>query len=912
MTDSQVGAALTLSAVGPQGVRAAVAGPQRPASPALTDVPGLELTLGAEEEFHLVDLETRRLVPRAPDLLERLPQDVYAAELQRCVVETNTRVVHDLDRLREELTGKRERLIDAAEHLGIGVASAGTVPLSLPAELEVTETPRYRRMLADYQLLAREQLICGMQVHVGVSDRDLAVALGQRVAPYLPVLLALTASSPFWSDGSDTGYASVRSLVWQRWPTSGHPGPLQDASDYDALVRDLVASGIISDPGMVYFDTRPSMHVPTLELRVCDATPLVDDAVLVAGLFRALVLREARAHRAGRALTNVPQPLHRAAMWRAARSGLDGDLVDAATLRPVPAREVLTELQAELRPELEELGDWEQVRSLTEIARHRAGSAARQRRALGRHGRLRDVVDLILDETRGAPPAAGLTPPRLPGEIRGYRPERYDEALQPDGSPRPCYVGVLQSLDDRGPRWLHNKEMQRDVAQRAVRATFRVSGEHQARTWPVDLIPRVVPGDEWAELGRGVVQRARALDAFLRDVYGDAQVIRDGVLPRAVVEGCAGWRPDEGRRPSPGTVRAHVCGFDIVTDGPGRWLVLEDNLRVPSGLGYAVSNRSLMRQVAADLPWPALLDAEAAPALLLDTLREAAPPRTDGDPDVVVLSDGPSDSAWFEHTLLADRMGVPLVGPADLRVVDRVAQRRDGRAWRRVDVIYLRMVEETLGSRDGRDQQPLEPALLDAVEAGNLTVANCLGNGVADDKTVFAYVPRLIEYYLGEKPLTDSVETYLCGDPAQREQVLDRLSELVVKPVDGYGGRDIFIGPRATDDERRRIRRRVLDDPQRWIAQELVELSTLPAFDGAGLEPRHVDLRVFVMLGSDARVAPAALTRVAPPGSLVVNSSTGGGAKDTWLLPVDGAGPVAPAVSGEAGGQRRGDVRTGR
>ena len=255
-------------------------------------------TLGVEEEFNLVDLKTRRLTARAPELLAQL-SDTYVAELQRCVVEMNSGVVATLEELRNELRGHRRVLVDAAARLGMGVVAAGAMPLSVPAEMQVTQTARYRQMLADYQLLAREQLICGTQVHVGVADRDEAVIVANRVARYLPTLLALSASSPFWSDGSDTGYSSVRTLVWQRWPTTGPAAPVASAAEYDRLVADLVASGVITDVGMVYFDVRPASSAPTLELRVCDSCPSVDSIVLIAGLFRALVEREIEALRSG-------------------------------------------------------------------------------------------------------------------------------------------------------------------------------------------------------------------------------------------------------------------------------------------------------------------------------------------------------------------------------------------------------------------------------------------------------------------------------------------------------------------------------------------------------------------------------------------------------------------------------------
>src|SRR3954469_6945544 len=279
-----------------------------------------DLPLGVEEELHVVDLVTRELVPRAPEVLARLG-DGFSAELHRSVVETNTPVATTLDGLRDAIAGRRRDAITVAESLGLGLVATGTVPLVDLESLPVTATSRYRRMLDDYQMLAREQLICGAQVHVGVPDRDEAVSVTQRVAPALPVLLALSASSPYWM-GEDSGYASVRSLVWMRWPTAGDPGELRSAAEHDALVADLIASGTITDPKMVYFDVRPSAHLPTVELRVTDSSPDVDTVVLIAGLFRALVLQSLQERRAERPIAAVAPPLHRAAMWRAARSGL--------------------------------------------------------------------------------------------------------------------------------------------------------------------------------------------------------------------------------------------------------------------------------------------------------------------------------------------------------------------------------------------------------------------------------------------------------------------------------------------------------------------------------------------------------------------------------------------------------------
>src|SRR3954454_2670272 len=325
-----------------------------------------ELTLGAEEELHLIDLSSGDLSARAPQLLSRLPPENYSAEIQRTTVETNTDVVDSLDGLRSELIRLRRGLVDVAAVEGLGVAAVGTAPRSVFDDFELTTTGRYGRMQEQYRLLVEEQLICGTQIHVGVSNRDLAVQIAQRISRDLPILLALAASSPFWN-GADTGYASIRTIIWQRWPTAGATGPLSSAAEYDQLIADLIGSGVIADAKMAYFDVRPSAHAPTLELRVCDACPLVDDAVLIAGLFRAMVRAAELDVGAGRPYVPAPAPLHRAAIWQAARSGLSRDLVDSALHpRPRPAAVVVRELVERLRPQLEELGDWGAVTDLTE------------------------------------------------------------------------------------------------------------------------------------------------------------------------------------------------------------------------------------------------------------------------------------------------------------------------------------------------------------------------------------------------------------------------------------------------------------------------------------------------------------------------------------------------------------------
>jgi carboxylate-amine ligase len=853
------------------------------------------LTLGVEEEFHLVDLRSRRLTPRAGEVLAALSESkgTFTTELQQTTVETNTEVTDTLEGLRRNLLALRTDLSIACDRLGIGAAAAGTMPLSSP--IIITENARFRRMLADYQLLVREQLICGMQVHVGIDNPDTAATLIDRVSPWLPPLLALSASSPFAQGGQDTGYASSRTLIWSRWPTTGSAGAFSSAAAYDAQVQDLIASGVISDRGMIYFDVRPSSHVPTIELRVCDACPLVDTVVLIAALFRAVVRRELDRLARGEPSRAVAPALHRAATWRAARSGLEGELVDLEGPHAVPAGVLVRGMLNELRPELERDGDWTVVAELCEAALTQGTAAARQRETFRRRQSIKDVVDLIVAETasridtRVAPPSSPLIP--------GYHPIGYDEAVLPDGRPRASHAAVLEHLIALPASELRAREAALAEAQRKSGVLFRVAGQKDATAFPIDIVPRVLTGEDWSRLQGGTAQRARALDAFVGDIYGAGAIFRDGVLPPWVVTDAPGYRA-AGTAPGPKQRRVQVSGFDVVRDHEGRWLVLEDNVRSPSGAAFAMYNRRLMREALPDLLALAdLHDPEVTPELLRRTLEESAPPARNGDlPRLALLTPGPSDSAFFEHRTLAEAMNIPLVHSTDLLVEDNVVHRvENGKRGEPIDVIYLRM-DELFTKSAGADGRPLGAKLIQAVRAGTLTIANAIGNGVADDKAIYDLVPKLIKYYLGEHPLLDQVPTYHCGDPDQRAHVLARLDQLVVKPVDGYGGFGVTIGPQASDRELHEAHALIEEQPTRWIAQEVVSLSTHPTFHTAGhastgrshersvLRPAHVDLRVFVYYGESPVVVPAALTRVAPPGSLIVNSSRGGGAKDTWIL----------------------------
>jgi len=400
---------------------------------------GTTVAVGVEEEFHVVDLATRLLTARADEVIGRLPGGQFGSELHSCVVEANSRPWGRLTDLAGDVTRLRRAATAAAQPLGLGIVAAGSVPLANPDTLSVTPVPRYQHMHGEYRMLVREHLICALQVHVDVSGRDQAVAVAHRVMRWLPALLALSASSPYWL-GADTGYASYRTLIWRRWPTARAMARFESAADYDQIVADLVRSGVITDPGMIYYDVRPSAHLPTVELRICDACPLVDDVIMLAGLFRALVIQESAAAAACIPPSPVRPELVEAATWRAAQSGLEGSLVDPETASPVPASQLVRRMLADLRPTLQATGDWELLTELTESALARGTSAARQRVACARGG-LPGVVDALRAETVAAGPDDGRlrsAPAQDGGSARPEVPLARAEAPPADiGEPRP-------------------------------------------------------------------------------------------------------------------------------------------------------------------------------------------------------------------------------------------------------------------------------------------------------------------------------------------------------------------------------------------------------------------------------------------------------------------------------------------
>ncbi|QEO08968.1 circularly permuted type 2 ATP-grasp protein [Protaetiibacter larvae] len=418
--------------------------------------------------------------------------------------------------------------------------------------------------------------------------------------------------------------------------------------------------------------------------------------------------------------------------------------------------------------------------------------------------------------------------------------------------------------------------------------TFDFAGEE--RPFPLDAVPRVIEQAEWAGVEAGVKQRVKALEAFLSDVYGTQRAVLDGVIPAGLISSSSHFhREAAGIEPANG-VRIQVSGIDLIRDEAGTWRVLEDNVRVPSGVSYVISNRRVMAQTLPELfVSMRVRPVGDYPQRLLGALRASAPEGVE-DPTVVVLTPGVYNSAYFEHTLLARLMGVELVEGRDLFCSGGRVYMRTTAGPTRVDVIYRRVDDEFLDPLQFRADSMLgSPGLMLAARLGNVTIANAIGNGVADDKLVYTYLPDLIRYYLSEEPLLPNVQTWRLEEAGALEEVLDRLDELVVKPVDGSGGKGLVVGPDASREELDQLRTRLQRDPRGWIAQPVVQLSTIPTLVDDGLRPRHADLRPFAVNdGSDIWVLPGGLTRVAlPEGQLVVNSSQGGGSKDTWIVGSD-------------------------
>jgi uncharacterized circularly permuted ATP-grasp superfamily protein len=458
-----------------------------------------------------------------------------------------------------------------------------------------------------------------------------------------------------------------------------------------------------------------------------------------------------------------------------------------------------------------------------------------------------------------------------------------------EGGPRDHYAGLLARLDALSPEEFAARVSLSESILRRQGITFAVYGEAAGaeRTWPLDLVPRLIPASEWDHLERGLAQRVRALNAFLEDLYvGEATAIRDGIIPRWLVESSPGYVREVIGIRVPGGARCIVSGIDLVRDGEGVYRVLEDNLRVPSGVAYVLENRAAMaRALSVAFEGQRVRPVNHYGASLLRTLCEVAPNGA-SDPTVVVLTPGVFNAAHFEHVFLARQMGVELVEGRDLVVEDMRVHMRTTRGLQRVDVIYRRIGDESIDPVVFRPDSLLGvPGLMMAVRAGTVTLANAIGNGVIDDKALYPFVPALIRHYTGEEPILPNVQTYHPWDPDQLENVLGRLDQLVVKPTSESGGYGIVIGSRATDQDLVQAAANLRRDPRAFIAQETVELSTHPTWIDGHLAPRHIDLRPFVLAGGSVEVIPGGLTRVAlREGSLIVNSSQGGGSKDTWVL----------------------------
>ncbi len=464
----------------------------------------------------------------------------------------------------------------------------------------------------------------------------------------------------------------------------------------------------------------------------------------------------------------------------------------------------------------------------------------------------------------------------------------YNEMYRTDGVARSHYLRYGEWLKHQPADRLVQKRAEADALFHRVGITFAVYGQEEGaeRLIPFDIVPRVLPLEEWIRLESGLKQRVHALNAFIHDIYHEQQILKAGIVPAEQVLCNPQYRPEMQGVNVPGDIYAHIAGIDIVRDEQGEYRVLEDNLRVPSGVSYMLENRKMMMRLFPELfSEHRIAPVDRYPDVLLDNLRSVAQTGV-ADPTVVLLTAGAHNSAYFEHAFLAQQMGIELVEGQDLFVRDEAVFMRTTQGPQRVDVIYRRIDDDFLDPLAFRPDSMLGiPGLLTAYRAGHVTIANAIGTGLADDKSIYPYVPDMIRFYLGQAPVIGNVHTWMLRRQEDREYVLAHLSELVVKEVHGAGGYGMLIGPAATKTEIETFHRQILATPDRYIAQPTLALSTCPTFVERGLSPRHIDLRPFVLSGRDITIVPGGLTRVAlREGSLVVNSSQGGGTKDTWVL----------------------------
>ena len=464
----------------------------------------------------------------------------------------------------------------------------------------------------------------------------------------------------------------------------------------------------------------------------------------------------------------------------------------------------------------------------------------------------------------------------------------YDEMFEAEGVPRPHYRALYEMLLSLPVEEMRRRKQAADISFLHQGITFTVYGRDEGteRIFPNDLLPRIITASEWETIERGLTQRITALNLFLRDIYHEGHSLKAGVVPSDIVYSCRHFRRQMREFKVPKNIYITVVGSDLVRLPDGSFAVLEDNLRVPSGVSYMLTSRTVMKRVFPELfRMAGVRSIDHYSETLLATLRALAP-EDRSEPNIVLLTPGVFNSAYFEHAFLARQMGIELVEGRDLAVHDNIVYMRTTAGLRRVDVIYRRVDDDFIDPLAFRPDSSLGVAgLFNAYRSGNVTLANALGTGVADDKAVYAYVPGIIRYFLGEEPILSNVQTFVCSDPAQRQHVLSRLDQYVVKAVGESGVYGMLIGPCSTAEEREDFRGRILADPRNYIAQPTLALSRAPCFLDGRVEPRHVDLRPYVLYGDQVRIVPGGLTRVAlKKGSLVVNSSQGGGSKDTWVL----------------------------